>query len=63
MITTRGMGAGFGATLPTAGMGEGYGSAPPVVPTAPAGGGWRLLPAINFQWRKRQEEEWVIIHG
>ncbi len=62
MITTRGMGAGFGATLTTGGMGAGYGSAPSVTPPAP-GGGWRVAAAINIQWRKRQDEEWVILHG
>lgn len=63
MITTRGMGAGFGSTLTTGGMGAGYGGAPPVVPTVPADGGWRLLQDANVQWRKRQDEEWVILHG
>lgn len=32
MIATRGMGAGFGATLPTGGLGAGYGGAPPEGP-------------------------------
>lgn len=63
MITTRGMGAGFGSTMPTGGLGAGYGSAPPVTPPAQAGGGWRLLQTINARWRKRQDEEWVVIHG
>lgn len=36
---------------------------PPVVPTAPAGGGWRRQLDINALWRKRQDEEWVILHG
>lgn len=32
MIATRGLGAGFGATLTTAGLGAGYGGAPPEAP-------------------------------
>ena len=63
MITTRGMGAGFGATLTTAGLGAGYGSAPPPVVVTVSGGGWARTLTINAQWRKRQDEEWVILHG
>lgn len=63
MITTRGMGAGFGSVVVTSGLGAGYGSAPPVVPATPAGGGWAQQLDINARWRKRQDEEWVILHG
>ena len=35
---------------------------PPATPATP-GGGWRLLPVDNAWWRKRQDEEWVILHG
>lgn len=63
MIATRGMGAGFGATLTTAGMGAGYGSAPPPAVVTLSGGGWVQTWTINAQWRRRQDEEWVILHG
>jgi hypothetical protein len=32
MIATRGLGAGFGATLTTGGLGAGYGGTPPDAP-------------------------------
>lgn len=32
-------------------------------PTTLFGGGWVQTLTINAQWRKRQDEEWVILHG
>ena len=37
-----------------------------VVVATPAtlfGGGWVQTLTINALWRKRQDEEWVILHG
>lgn len=45
-------------------------SALPIVVVVPAetvvtvsGGRWVQTLTINAQWRKRQDEEWVILHG
>ncbi len=46
-------------------------SALPIVVAVPAeavmvtvsGGRWVQSVTINAQWRKRQDEEWVILHG
>ncbi len=45
-------------------------SALPIVVVVPAetvvtvsGGGWVQTWTINIQWRKRQDEEWMILHG
>ena len=35
----------------------------PAAPATPAGGGWARQLDINALWRKRQDEEWVILHG
>ncbi len=34
-----------------------------VVTPAPSGGGWPNPFVINARWRKRQDEEWMILHG
>lgn len=34
-----------------------------VTPVTVSGGRWVQTLTINAQWRKRQDEEWVILHG
>jgi hypothetical protein len=32
-------------------------------PVMLSGGGWVQSVTINVQWRRRQDEEWVILNG
>ena len=62
MIATRGMGAGFGATLPTFGMGAGYGGAGPAPDdTASVPNGWTTWQGTVWTGNPRQEEEIIIL--
>ena len=73
MIATRGLGAGFGATLPTVGLGAGYGGAPPT-PTPTGNRGRRLVRYLWIEstrignplgeWvRQREDKEELFILG
>lgn len=59
MIATRGLGAGFGATLTTGGLGVGYGGAAPADDSVSVPNTWTMGRAS--EWPKLWQDEEIII--